>query len=898
MPSAPVDATIPPFDVRHRSNGSGMQEVNPCWPGVALLWLFGRYLADGSVSHGKGTKAPAGEVNKVWWSIGHGKYDTARAMFTAAGLSPTESRAGDRCINFMVGRAPLARWMRDHGGRGAAHKRLPGWVFGLPVEQRQAVLDGYLAGDGCVVNGRIKAATVSWELAVGVRVLAASVGVNLSIYDTRTADRSWWQLVSRDSDMNHLVRSVTPAPGATVYNLSVADDESYVADGLVVHNCQDFAPLELALVRSWGKSMERIVLAGDDDQCQPGWDRVLTQDGYVRLDKLDPEQHRVVALDVRGGRSMRRTAGRHGEPGFPIKVARRPYDGPMVEVAVDGVSEPSTFTPHHRFAARWVDRPGTAVYLMRKGEHWRVGTSAMFRSVGKSRGEVIYGVGHRARIERAEEAWVLSVHPTGAEARLEEARVSAAYGITQVVFKAPTSGNLLSYTQQQIDAHHDTVAPYARAIDALNDHGRQLEHPSWRRDGKHRGRHTILKVEACNLLPGWMALPVDVGDEQPEWRDFTTTGARHTGDVYSLDVEQHHTYVTNGGLITRNSIYGFRGALPDAFLNPPIPDADKIVLSQSWRIPASVHRAAEHWIRQVGTREEKRYDPRAEEGLVRSIGDHYQQPQRMVDQIERSLDTVDVDNHGVEHPATVMVLASCAYMLDGVKHELRARGLPFHNPYRLKRGDWNPLRGNGNGVSSRERLLAYLALDDNPVTGFGEDARLWTGDDVRKWAHVVKKQGVFKRGAAAALDALGAGEVPWETLAGLFADDVELEQAVTPDLGWFDRNLLAASRAPMSYPLQVAAKRGARALVEAPRITLGTIHSVKGGQSSVVFLIPDLSSRGSDEWRKRGAPQDGVRRQVYVGMTRARRELVVCAPATTKFVSPEQIVAGARRDAS
>jgi superfamily I DNA/RNA helicase len=81
-------------------------------------------------------------------------------------------------------------------------------------------------------------------------------------------------------------------------------------------------------------------------------------------------------------------------------------------------------------------------------------------------------------------------------------------------------------------------------------------------------------------------------------------------------------------------------------------------------------------------------------------------------------------------------------------------------------------------------------------------------------------------------------------------------------------------------------------------VVIGTIHSVKGGQADVVYLVPDLSGRGASEWAQPGARQDGVRRQMYVGMTRARRELAVCNPATTKFVTPESMVAGARRNAS
>lgn len=344
------------------------------------------------------------------------------------------------------------------------------------------------------------------------------------------------------------------------------------------------------------------------------------------------------------------------------------------------------------------------------------------------------------------------------------------------------------------------------------------------------------------------------------------------------------------------SIYGFKGASPDAFLNPAIPDSDKIVLSQSWRVPASVHRAAEHWIRQLSHREEKVYSPRDEEGLVRQIREHYMQPLQLADRIEDALASTTTDADGTTRPATVMVLASCAYMLDPIKHELRARGLPFHNPYRRTRGDWNPLKPAAAGqTSSKDRLIAYLRLDERPDTGLGADLhRLWTGGDVKAWAHVIKKQGIFIRGAAAAIDGLPERELGFDEIAALFADEVELEQAVTPDLGWFERNLLAASRAPMTFPIEVARKRGARALVDEPRIVLGTIHSVKGGQSDCVFLIPDLSARGSDEWRRTGAPADGVRRQMYVGMTRARRELAVCNPATTKYVSPEQMVAGAR----
>ncbi len=343
-------------------------------------------------------------------------------------------------------------------------------------------------------------------------------------------------------------------------------------------------------------------------------------------------------------------------------------------------------------------------------------------------------------------------------------------------------------------------------------------------------------------------------------------------------------------------IYSFKGSTPEAFLTPEIPDADKIVLSQSYRIPASVHRAAEHWIRQVNRRQEKLYLPREEEGLVRHIPAAYNTPLAAVREIDAALNRTYPDDEGHERPATVMMLATCGYMLDPIKHELRKAGIPFHNPYRRTRGDWNPLgRGGGKNVTARERLLAYLTLDEREDVGMGDLARPWTGEDIRRWTHVVKKRGIFVRGAQGVIDALLDGEVDYDQLAALFADEVELEQAVTPDVDWLSRNLLAGARAGMTFPITVAQKRGARALIDEPRLVLGTIHSVKGGQADVVLLVPDLSARGSNEWRQRGEPQDSIRRQMYVGMTRARRELAVLTPGTGMFVSPELLVAGTRR---
>jgi len=327
-------------------------------------------------------------------------------------------------------------------------------------------------------------------------------------------------------------------------------------------------------------------------------------------------------------------------------------------------------------------------------------------------------------------------------------------------------------------------------------------------------------------------------------------------------------------------IYAFKGATPDAFLDPPVPDDRKRVLSRSYRLPRAVHRVAQSWVERLGRREPKRYEPRDEDGAVRTSVAGYRAPELVVD-----------DALGqVEAGCTVMILAACSYMLDPVRHALRREAAPFHNPYRRARGDWNPLaRGTSRRRMPTDRLLAYLRPDPD---AWGRESREWTGDDLKAWSQPFRQQGVLVRGARQEIDALpGRPDVDPEWLEERLAPERRgyMYRWLGMDLDWYESCLLASRRRPFEYPLRVARRRGGRALLDPPRIVLGTVHSVKGGEADVVYLFPDLSAPGVREWAD-PATRDRVVRQFYVGMTRARQELVVCAPSTPMAVPREQLL--------
>jgi len=176
----------------------------------------------------------------------------------------------------------LVEWLAENFGQHAHGKGLPTWALTLPVEWRTALLDGYLSADGHIDERAIHVSTVSRRLAIGVRLLAESLGHRTGMHvGTRTSGEIegrqvamrplysvYWQhapqkKTAEATDTHTWGRVTGITQGRTsirVFNLSVAADESYVADGIVVHNCTDWSLAKGARRRNMGQ----LDLWGDD----------------------------------------------------------------------------------------------------------------------------------------------------------------------------------------------------------------------------------------------------------------------------------------------------------------------------------------------------------------------------------------------------------------------------------------------------------------------------------------------------------------------------------------------------------------------------------------------------------------------------------------------------------
>jgi len=89
-------------------------------------------------------------------------------------------------------------------------------------------------------------------------------------------------------------------------------------------------------------------------------------------------------------------------------------------------------------------------------------------------------------------------------------------------------------------------------------------------------------------------------------------------------------------------------------------------------------------------------------------------------------------------------------------------------------------------------------------------------------------------------------------------------------------------------------KHNTEQLFKKPQLIVGTIHSVKGGEADIVYVIPDLSKPQKKAWHGSRTEADALRRLFYVAGTRAREELVLCSPSHTTEGFP--LMEGLRRE--
>ncbi len=243
--------------------------------------LIGYYLAEGSIVSGHYLHFTFNEHEREYLD------DVKHLTEKYFGKAPFEQQPYKGGISLVLSSTRAARFFQSQFGKGAAHKHLPSWVLYESTEKQKELVKAYWRGDGSFkmepyeygVKRMFRINTISAVLARQIRDVLLRLNIFCSLQaQKRAAPRqpmyclyvggsflpSFSALVELSSDSNEVsngqtLKQLTAKSFAhisseyafmpikelswkivekiPVYNFAVEEDESYVANGVAVHNC-------------------------------------------------------------------------------------------------------------------------------------------------------------------------------------------------------------------------------------------------------------------------------------------------------------------------------------------------------------------------------------------------------------------------------------------------------------------------------------------------------------------------------------------------------------------------------------------------------------------------------------------------------------------------------------
>lgn len=283
------------------------------------------------------------------------------------------------------------------------------------------------------------------------------------------------------------------------------------------------------------------------------------------------------------------------------------------------------------------------------------------------------------------------------------------------------------------------------------------------------------------------------------------------------------------------AIYAWAGADIDHFLNL---DADREVLPTSYRLKSNVFDACQKVIRYCDDRYSKDWKPHAEGGVVTSTN---------------RLSTLDFRNG-----ESWFILARTNSLLKPITKFLRDEGLAFYS----------------NGVDG---LQSSVAVDPVQAVLVYENLRKGRSFDGEKmklvWKFIEPR---LRPEAAPVFDPVNE-----YTLSDLCSTGFDADRS------WLDA--LRISGAMQSYIRMLRAT--GESLIKPPRITVSTIHGVKGGEADNVVVWQKLSSRTYNSWiGPVGDQYDQEVRALFTAMSRAKERLIFLDAKTVKQYHVERLL--------
>jgi Fe-S cluster assembly scaffold protein SufB len=231
-----------------------------------LMWLLGAYTGDGYME-----RSAKGVANRVYFAVppeDAARPKLERLLGSVFGVEGRQKGPVALVVSSTI-LADFLGWLEMAGT--ARTKRIPGWIWGLPVAQQLAFIEGYLDTDGHVrergvrngvrygqitfvsanpelledlellavscglSSGKVRRYVKSRKLALGAEVKGyVSYSLSMNLRDNLEAIRSHEAPPMRLEFVP--VKEITPLPAEPTYDIEVDGAHNFVANGLLVHN--------------------------------------------------------------------------------------------------------------------------------------------------------------------------------------------------------------------------------------------------------------------------------------------------------------------------------------------------------------------------------------------------------------------------------------------------------------------------------------------------------------------------------------------------------------------------------------------------------------------------------------------------------------------------------------
>lgn len=387
-----------------------------------------------------------------------------------------------------------------------------------------------------------------------------------------TLTESWKQTCAGVLDFDDMVLAPAVAPVSFPHY-----------DFILVDEAQDLAGINHVMLKKLVRGPTRLVAVGDP--CQP-LGTLITRVKKKGDRWNEPQLEQVPIEEIALGDTV---LGHNANGSFMFNrriegITRKPFEGNLV------VAGPTRYTPNHHCYTRFASLADHwCIYLMRKGDAYRVGKARM------SYGEQGLGPQIRAKAEGADAMWILSTYEDETSAFIAEAVIQTEFGLSDLCFIDPLRPWLSSFWKEM-----QTLNLESRARACLTAYHREFDYPLWTSGDSIPAKRPFI-TRACNLLSGCEFLLYE-GEKKTgreSWTPLPITYEPYSGDVISFTISDNHLYVADN-IVTHNcqAIYGFRGAdsasmtslknlfdAPNLYLTTSFRCSKAVCINAQWRAP-------------------------------------------------------------------------------------------------------------------------------------------------------------------------------------------------------------------------------------------------------------------------------------------------------------------------